>query len=78
MEMEEKIRQLLGNVNEEINDVLADENLLTKGLIDSFDIVALVVELEETFSIQLEADEIIEENFSSIQNIQALIERKIS
>lgn len=76
--MEEKIRQLLGNVNEEINDVLADENLLTKGLIDSFDIVALVVELEEMFSIQLEAHEIIEENFSSIQNIQALIERKIS
>lgn len=76
--MEEKIRQLLGNVNEEISNVAVDENLLTEGLIDSFDIVALVVELEETFSIQLEADEIIEENFSSIQNIQALIERKIS
>ena len=76
--MEEKIRQLLGYVYEEISNVAVDDNLLTEGLIDSFDIVALVVELEETFSIQLEADEIIEENFSSIQNIQALIERKIS
>ena len=76
--MEEKIRQLLVNVNEEISNIAADENLLTEGLIDSFDIVALVVELEEAFSIQLEAEEIIEENFSSIKNIQALIERKVS
>lgn len=75
--MQKKLKQILLEVNGELKDVSAEENLLASGLIDSFDIVALVVELEETFGIKISPEEVLEENFSSIKNIQALIERKI-
>lgn len=45
------------------------------GYLDSFDVVTLVSELENKFSILISALEIVPENFSSIESIRALVER---
>ncbi|MCI9576564.1 MAG: acyl carrier protein [Clostridiales bacterium] len=74
--MQEKIREIMANLNSDLKEVDPTEDLLAAGLIDSFDIVSLVLELEDAFGVKIEAEEIVEENFSSIANIQALIERK--
>lgn len=66
--MEEKIWYLLREINEEIpNDVTAE--LLNGGYIDSFAIVNIVAALEEEFEIELEAEDIIPENFNTISAI---------
>ena len=66
--MEEKIWYLLREINEEIpNDVTAE--LLNGGYIDSFAIVNIVAALEEEFEIELEAEDIIPENFNTISDI---------
>lgn len=66
--MEEKIWYLLREINEEIpNDVTAE--LLNGGYIDSFAIVNIVAVLEEEFEIELEAEDIIPENFNTISDI---------
>jgi acyl carrier protein len=56
-------------------DFEADVNFVEMGYLDSFDVVTLVGELEETFSIVISALDIVPENFASLKNICGLIQR---
>ena len=49
--------------------------LLTDGIIDSVSLVELVTVLEKSFFIDIPLEEIIPENFNSIENIWGMIER---
>lgn len=73
--MEEKIWQLLREINEDIPQNY-EIGLIEGGYIDSFAIVNLVASLEEEFNIELEAEDIIPENFYSIQSIMVMIKSK--
>ena len=56
---------------------LADnEDLLTRGLIDSLGFVELVEEIQERYSLAVEDVEITEQNFGSIDAIAAYVEHK--
>lgn len=50
--------------------------LVDEGLIDSLDMVALVSELMESFEIELSVEDLLPENFNSLEAIYELIERK--
>ena len=50
-------------------------NLVQDGIFDSFEIVKLVTELEEAFSIDFAASDITPENFASPKTIWTLVER---
>ena len=50
-------------------------NLLSGGIIDSLDIMALVAEIEKTYKKPLSAEFIEAENFESFASIKAMIER---
>lgn len=65
-------------VEEQIGKKLVDKNvnLLEEHIIDSFDIVNIVAELEENFSIELSAEDIVPENFSSLLAIEKLVSLK--
>lgn len=54
----------------ECEEALVDDNFL-----DSFSIIMLVSELEEAYEIQIDAAEIIPENFNSVQKIWDMIQR---
>ena len=70
--MEQEVLQVLCELNDEIpNDVQV--NLLEEGIIDSFDIANIVSALEERFAIEISAEDIVPENFSSIQQIAKVI-----
>ena len=49
-------------------------DFIEDGLLDSFDIVTLVGELEDAFDIEISARDIVPENFVSVETIEALIE----
>ena len=51
------------------------ETLIEDGLLDSFDIVAIIAEISEKFDVTITADEIIPENFNSARALFALVER---
>ena len=70
--MEQKVLEALVRVNEEIASFDGD-NLFVAGLLDSFQLIELVCELEDTFDIDIDAKYVIEENFSSKDAIIALI-----
>lgn len=72
--MENQILEILKGIRPE-NDFSKSVNFIEEGFLDSFDIVSLVNELEQNFSIVIDGIEIIPENFASIESIKALIDR---
>lgn len=71
--MREKILEVLKEQNEEIVDDL-DRDLLTSGILDSFDIVNLVVMLEEALSINIDVEMVTPENFQTAGSIIRMLE----
>lgn len=55
------------------SDFIQSENFLEDGLLDSFDMVALVDSLDNTFKISIDGLDIIPENFQNIGAIQKLL-----
>lgn len=49
--------------------------LIDDGVLDSFDIVALVGELNDAFDIEIKPNNLVPENFNSAKAIMALIEQ---
>lgn len=71
--MREKILEVLKEENEEIVEDL-DRDLLASGILDSFDIVNLVVALEEALGISIDVELVSPENFQTAESIIRMIE----
>ncbi len=71
--MKEEILEVLRESNEEIVEDM-DRDLLASGILDSFDIVRLVVDFEEAFSRQIDVDLVIPDNFRTANSIVKLME----
>ena len=59
-------------------DLVDDESMLEKGIIDSTGVLELVAFIESTFEIKVEDEELIPENLDSIKNIVSFLERKLA
>ena len=71
--MEEKVLEILAEVNDEILDYDGD-NLVESGLLDSFQIVDLVGMFEEEFDIEIDAELVVVENFRTKEAIIKMLE----
>lgn len=58
--MKEKVLEVLQSVNKSILD---GTNLIENNIIDSFEVVNVVMELEDAFDIEIDAEDIVSENF---------------
>jgi len=56
-------------------DFETEDALIDGGMLDSFDIVTLVAEIDDAFGIEVPAEALIPENFNSAKAIFALIQR---
>ena len=52
-----------------------ETNLIDGKILDSFDIITIISEINEEFDIAIPAEEIIPENFNSAQKLYELIQR---
>lgn len=73
MEIKETVLELLRGINPGISDDM-EADLLKSGAIDSYEIVNVVMELEDAFGIEIDPEQIIPSNFQTIANIIKLIE----
>ena len=71
--MREKILEVLKTENEEIVEDL-DRDLLVSGILDSFDIVNLVMALEEALGISIDVEMVSPENFQTAESIIRMLE----
>ena len=64
-------------VNIDKKSLAPDEDLLEKSIIDSLGIMKLVLYMEDTFGIKVNDDEIVPENFQTLNNMVKFIEQKM-
>ena len=72
--MEEKLMEILNDLRPDV-EFEKETKLIDDGILDSFDIVSLVGELNTQFSIAIGVDELEPENFDTVDAIQALVSR---
>ena len=72
--MKEKILNILKDIRPEF-DFTASLNFIEDGMLDSFDIVTLVSELEDNFDVLIDGEDVIPENFDSIESIMNIIQK---
>lgn len=70
--MKKKVLEVLKQVNEAIEE---NVNLLEASIIDSFAVVNIVMELEDAFEIEIDAEDVISENFETVEAITLLVEK---
>ncbi len=68
------IAEVLSEIRPEF-DFTASDDFIADGMLDSFDVVALVSELDKIYHISISGLDIVPENFSSIGSIEKLLKR---
>lgn len=71
--MKEKIVAILNELRPEFDFSEEGVNFIEEGMLDSFDVVNLVDELDSTFGISIDGVDILPENFASIEAITNLL-----
>ena len=72
--MKEKILEILQDIRPEV-DFNESEDFLEDGYLDSFDMVALVSNLDKTFGISILGEDIIPENFANLEAIENIVKK---
>jgi acyl carrier protein len=72
----EKILQILRELRPDV-DFESARDLVDGGILDSFDIVALVTELNDAFGVEIGVLDLTPENFASVETIAELVDAKL-
>ena len=75
--MNERVLDILQEIRPDV-DFQAEEKLIDDGILDSFDIVSIVGDLNDAFSIDISVDELVPENFNTLGAICDLVEKMIN
>lgn len=73
--MKERVCKVLMQVKNEVKSHLADTSLISDGILDSLDIMNLIMELEGEFDIEIDPEDVLSENFESVEAIIALVKK---
>lgn len=72
--MEEKVLKILNNIRPEY-DFKISQDFIGDGLLDSFDIVTLVSDIEAEFGVVIDGLDIVPENFATVETILATVRK---
>lgn len=70
----DKLLAILSDLNPDV-DFAAEDALIDGGILDSFDIVSLVAEIDDVFGVEIPAEALTPENFNSARAVYDLIRR---
>lgn len=69
----DELLEILNGLHPEV-DFEVEEHLIDNEILDSFDIVTLIAEIQEVFDVTIDAKRILPENFNSAKALYALIQ----
>ena len=72
--MKDQIIKILTDLRPEF-DFTQEVNFIEEGMLDSFDVVALVSDLDAKFGISIDGVDILPENFSPVEAIEQLLRK---
>lgn len=73
--MKEQIIKILTELRPEFDFSQEGVNFIEEGMLDSFDVVNLVNDLDSTFGISIDGVDILPENFASVDSIEQLLKK---
>ena len=73
--IKEQITSILSDIRPDIADWDSNKELVHSGVLDSLGIVTLIGELSDTFDIEIPPQEIVYENFDSLEGLVKMVER---
>lgn len=73
--MKEQIIKILTELRPEFDFTQEGLNFIEEGMLDSFDMVNLVSELDSTFGISIDGVDILPENFGTVESIEQLLKK---
>jgi acyl carrier protein len=73
--MKEQIIKILTELRPEFDFTQKGVNFIEEGMLDSFDMVNLVSELDSTFGISIDGVDILPENFATVESIEQLLKK---
>lgn len=74
MSNREKLLKILMDINPDI-DYKKETSLVDDGLFDSLEVMTIVTEIDDRFHVEIDPDDVIAENFNSVEKMLALIEK---
>ena len=74
MTINEQIAQILKEIKP-TKDLAAINDIVEGGYLDSFELMSLIAQLSDSFEIEIDVDDITPENFNSLADIAAMVER---
>lgn len=78
-QIQQKIRDyILSEFAFDRKEIAPDEDLLSQGILDSMGVMQLVDFIEANFNIQVTDEDIVPENFRSLETLSNLITRRVS
>lgn len=69
----EKLLELLKNIRPDV-DFENEDALIDDGILDSFDVVTIISDIDDVFGVQIRITELDPENFNSVHAIWNLIQ----
>lgn len=70
----EELLKILNDIDNTV-DWEKEKALIDDHILDSFGVITLVSDLEDTFHVEIEAVEMVPDNFNSVESIWKMIER---
>lgn len=75
--MKQKVLAILEDIRPDV-EFLQEERLIDDGILDSFDIISIVQDLNDAFEIDINIDDLEPENFNTVDAMLELIETLLS
>ena len=72
--MNEKVMEILKEARSDV-DFENETKLWDDGILDSFDVISIVSELNDTFNIEINVEDLLPENFNTAAAICELVEK---
>ena len=69
----EKLMEILKGIRPDV-DFANETALIDDGILDSFDVVSIISELDDAFGVQVRINELDPENFNSMESIWNLVQ----
>lgn len=70
----DKLLDLLQSIRPDV-DFKNETELIDEGILDSFDVVSIISEIDDVFGVQIRINELEPENFNSAEAIWSLIQK---
>lgn len=73
--MKEQIIEILRSIRPEFDFATPGVDFIEEGMLDSFDVITLVTELDSKFGISIDGMDVMPENFATVEKIDSLLRK---